>query len=78
MFKRIGYFLIMISFIVLFVFIASYQIDQPDYSLLLLGLALIFLGIFMVIKNRKQTEKADRFRLVRRMRNPRKKNGDEG
>jgi hypothetical protein len=72
MFMRIGIFFIMISVIVLFIFVASYQVDDPNYSLLLGGLALIFIGIFMVIRNRRPTEKAERFRTIRKLRSRKK------
>jgi hypothetical protein len=72
MYKRIGYFLIVASMMVLFVFAASYQVNDPDYKLLLGGLVIIFIGVFMVIKNRRASEKADRFRMLRRMRSRKK------
>lgn len=71
---RIGYFFIMISLLVLFIFAASYQIDDPKYSLLLGGLALIFMGIFMVVRKRRPSEKAERFRTIQKMRSRNKKN----
>ena len=74
MIVRVGYFFIMVSLIVLFAFVASYQVDTPNYSLLLVGLGFIFFGIIIVIKNRQRPEKAERFRLVRRMRSKNKDN----
>ena len=72
MFLRVGYFFIIVSLVVLFTFGASYQVDEPRYSLLLVGLALIFIGILMVIRNRQPSEKADRFRMFRKMRSRKK------
>ncbi|MFC1996508.1 hypothetical protein ACFLXI_02735 [Chloroflexota bacterium] len=77
MFMRIGYFFIIVSLIVLFAFVASYQVDNPDYSLLLGGCALLFIGIFMVIRNRRPSEKAERFRMVHKARSRKNKNGEE-
>ena len=76
MFIRVGYFFIMISMIVLFAFVASYMVDTPNYKFLLGGLAMIFIGVFIVVRNRQPSEKAVRFRMVRKMRS-RNKN-DEG
>lgn len=67
----------MISMIVLFAFFASYMVDTPNYSLLLGGLTLIFIGIFIVLRNRQPSEKAIRFRMVRKMRSRNKNNGEE-
>ena len=72
MYLRIGYFFITASVIVLFVFAASYQVNDPDYKLLLSGLGIIFIGIVMVIRNRRTSEKADRFRMLGRMRSRKK------
>ena len=72
MLLRIGVFFIMISLVVLFVFVASYQIDNPSYSLLLGGLALIFVGVFMVIRNRRPSEGTGRFRSIRKLRSRKK------
>ena len=72
MLSRVGYFLIMISIIMLFVFAASYQVNKPDYGLLLGGLLVIFIGVVIVIKNRRPSEKADRFRTIRKIRSRKK------
>ena len=74
MYLRVGYFFIMVSVIVLFIFVASYQTDDhdPNYGLLLGGLLMIFVGIVMVIRNRRPSEKAERFRMIRKMRSRKK------
>ena len=77
MFVRVGYFFIMVSLIVLFVFFASYQVETPQYNLLLAGLALIFIGVFMILRNRQKSEKAGRFRMVHKMRSRKKQKGED-
>lgn len=68
MYERIGYFFIIVSLLVLFLFVASYQVDEPNYSLMVIGLFFIFIGIVMVVKNHRPSEKAERFRMLRKMR----------
>lgn len=77
MLVRVGYFFIMVSLLVLFVFGASYQVDAPNYKLLLSGLALIFIGVFLVIKNRPPSEDTGRFRRFRKTRSREKQNNEE-
>jgi hypothetical protein len=77
MFERVGYFFIMVSGIVLFVFVASYMVDTPNYYLFLGGVALLIIGFYIVRRNRQQPEKAERFGLVRKMRSRKKKNGEK-
>ena len=73
MLVRVGIFFITISLVVLFVFVASYQVDTPRYSLLLGGFVLILIGVFMIIRNRQPPEKAERFRIFRKMRSRKSK-----
>ena len=68
MFLRVGYFFIIVSVIVLFVFAASYQTEDPNYSLLFGGLLLISIGIVITIKNRRPSEKSERFRMLHKLR----------
>jgi uncharacterized membrane protein HdeD (DUF308 family) len=77
MLVRVGYFFFLVGLLVLFVFVASYQVDAPRYSLLLGGLALVISGIFLVVKNRPASEDAGRFRRFRKTRSGKKQNGDE-
>jgi LPXTG-motif cell wall-anchored protein len=77
MFVRVGYFFIIVSLIVLFVFFASYQVETPQYNLLLAGLALIFIGVFIIIRNRKNSEKAGRFRKVNKIPSRQKQKGED-
>jgi uncharacterized membrane protein HdeD (DUF308 family) len=77
MLVRVGYFFFLVGLLVLFVFIASYQVNVPRYSLLLGGLFLVISGIFLIVKNRPPSEDTGRFRRFRRNRSVKNQNGDE-
>jgi hypothetical protein len=70
---RIGFFFASVGALILFVFAASYMIEEPHYYSCLGGMVCLVLGIVMIIRNRKPSEKAERFRYVRKMRNRKKK-----
>ena len=77
MFERVGYFLIIVSLFVYFAFFASYQSGSSNFYWLFGGIILMALGIIIVRRNRQPSEKAERFRTVRKMRSRKKKNGEE-
>ena len=77
MLVRVGYFFFLVGLLVLFVFVASYQVNVPRYNLLLIGLILIISGVFLVVKNRPSSEDTGRFRRFRRKSSEKKQNGDE-
>lgn len=76
MFVRIGYFFILVSLGVLFLFVASFQVGTPNFRLLLVGLVLLFTGIFVVRRNREPSEGTGRFRMFGRMRSRNNKDGE--
>jgi hypothetical protein len=71
--RQIGMFLVLIGIIVAFIFAASYQLNEPDYSYCLAGVIVVALGAFLIYRNRRTPEPAERFRLMGRLRNRRKK-----
>ena len=77
MLVRVGYFFFLVGLPVLFVFVASYQVNAPRYNLLLIGLFLVISGVFLVVKNRPPSEDTGRFRRFRRKSSEKKQNGDE-
>ena len=77
MLVRVGYFFFLVGLLVMFIFVASYQVNAPRYSLLLLGLFLVISGVFLVVKNRPPSEDAGRFRRFRRNRSEKNQNGDK-
>jgi uncharacterized membrane protein HdeD (DUF308 family) len=76
MLVRVGYFFFLVGILVLFVFVASYQVNVPRYNLLLIGLLLVISGVFLVVKKRPPSEDAGRFRRFRRKRSKENQNGD--
>jgi hypothetical protein len=70
---RIGVFFTSIGALILFIFAASHMIGEPRYEFCAGGIFCLGLGIFMIIRNRKPSEKAERFRYVRKMRSRKKK-----
>lgn len=70
---RIGFFFASVGALVLFVFAASYMIEEPRYDVCVGGMACLGLGIVMIIRNRKPSERAERFRYIRKMRSRKKK-----
>jgi hypothetical protein len=76
MLVRIGYFFIIVSLIMIIIFVTSYQAGMPLYNLFLIGLLLIMLGNFILIRFRKSHEKTERFHLIRKMRSRDKNEGD--
>jgi hypothetical protein len=76
MYVRIGYFFILVSLVVLFLFVASFQVGDPDFRLLLVGLAMLFTGIFAVRRNRKPSERTGRFRMFGKIRSRNNKDGE--
>ena len=77
MLVRVGYFFFLVGLLVMFVFVASYQVNVPRYNLLLIGLILIISGVFLVVKNRPQSEDTGRFRRFRRKGPGKNQNGDK-
>ena len=77
MLVRVGYFFFLVGLLVLFVFVASYQINVPRYSLLLIGLFLVISGVLLVVKNRPPSEDSGRFHRFRRKGSGKNQNGDE-
>lgn len=77
MLVRVGYFFIPVGLLVLFIFGASYQVNVPRYNLLLVGLALVVIGVLLVVKNRPPSEDPGRFRRFRKSRSAKNQNGDE-
>ena len=77
MLVRVGYFFFLVGLLVMFVFVASYQVNVPRYNLLLIGLLLIISGVFLVVKNRPPSEDAGRFRRFRRKGSGKDQNGEK-
>jgi uncharacterized membrane protein HdeD (DUF308 family) len=77
MLVRVGYFFFLVGLLVMFVFVASYQVNAPRYNLLLIGLILIISGVFLVVKNRPPSEDAGRFRRFRRKDPGKNQHGDK-
>jgi uncharacterized membrane protein HdeD (DUF308 family) len=77
MLARVGYFFFLVGLLVLFVFVASYQVNVPRYNLLIIGLFLVISGILLVVKNRPPREDTGRFRRFRRKGSGKNQNGDE-
>ena len=71
--RQIGLFFLFVGVIVVFVFAASLQVDSPEYVLCLIGLASLMLGAFLIYRYRRRPAETDRFRLVGKMRNRKKK-----
>ena len=76
MLVRVGYFFFLVGLLILFVFVASYQVNVPRYNLLLIGLLLVVSGVFLIVKNRPPSEGTGRFRRFRRQRSEKNQNGD--
>ncbi|HBX70050.1 MAG TPA: hypothetical protein DEH25_11915 [Chloroflexi bacterium] len=66
--KRIGQFFFLVGLLIMFVFSASFANGSPYFNLFLIGMALISLGIFMMIRNRKPRSESERFRRMRKLR----------
>jgi hypothetical protein len=77
MLLRVGYFLLPVGLLMLFVFGASYNIDTPRYTLLLGGLAILVVGLLIVAKNRPRSSDTGRFRRFRKNKTGSNGSGDE-
>ena len=71
--RQVGSFFLFVGALVAFVFAASYQIGSPEYTYCLIGLSLISLGAFMIYKSQRKPHEAERFRLIKKMRDRKKK-----
>lgn len=63
--RRVGQFFFFISLIVLVVFFATVQAQQPQYELFLVGLVGIVLGGALTLRNRTSAPSVERFRTLR-------------
>jgi len=70
---RIGVFFTSVGALILFIFAASYMTNEPRYDICLGGMAVLALGMFLIIRYRRPSEKAERFRSIRKMRSRKKK-----
>jgi len=63
---QIGQFLIYIGLIALILFFITDQVNNPYYLVFCAGVLIIFLGIFVMWRNRNPAPPSGRFRLLRR------------
>jgi len=70
---RIGEFLLFIGLIFLTVFYMTDQAGAPNYLLFCSGVPIVLIGAFYMWRGRKPPEKAERFRIFRRLRERQKK-----
>lgn len=71
--RQIGLFFLVVGLLVVFIFAASFQVNQPEYVACLIGLASLMLGAFLIYRYRRRPAETDRFRLIGKMRNRKKK-----
>ena len=71
--SRVGQFFLMVGLVVMFIFVASYQLGDPNFSFFFLGLGALILGAFLIFKHRKRGGEAERFRWIRKMLSRKKK-----
>jgi uncharacterized membrane protein YfcA len=71
--RQVGMFFLFVGMIVVFVFAASLQLGSPEYSYCLIGLLLVILGGYLIYRNRRTPEPAERFRILRRRQKKEKK-----
>jgi hypothetical protein len=62
---RIGQFLLFIALIILIIFFATDQAQEPVYSYFCSGIILLFAGLFLIWRNRKPPPPSERFRILR-------------
>lgn len=62
---RVGIFFIFIGLVVLLLYIASLQADQPNFTLLCIALAGLILGVAIAWRNRQPAASDERFRILR-------------
>jgi len=65
--RRLGQFLVVIGLILLVVFFTTDQSQNPQPGLFFSGLAGVFLGGFLVWRNRPVPKPSERFRSVRKI-----------
>jgi hypothetical protein len=70
---RIGEYLLFIGLIVLIVFFITDQVDAPNYWFFCSGVLIVLIGAFYMWHGRIPPEKAERFRMFRRMKEKQKK-----
>jgi hypothetical protein len=73
---RIGRFFLLIGFLVIFIFMATSQAGNPQYSYFCWGTSGIMLGIYFMWHGHKKTKPSGRFRLFRK-KDKNKKNNKE-
>ena len=71
--RQIGLFFLFVGVIVVFVFAASFQVGSPEYILCLIGLASLMLGALLIFRYRRTPTESDRFRLIGKVRDRKKK-----
>ena len=78
---RVGIFFALVGFVLLALFFASDVQKDPQLILLLLGSFSFFSGIWLIRGNRPQPQKAERFKMIKRLSgeggNPDKKDNDK-
>lgn len=70
---RIGEFLLFIGLITLIVFYITDQVGEPNYLYFCSGALVFLIGAFYMWHGRNPPEKADRFKLIRRIREKQKR-----
>jgi hypothetical protein len=62
---RIGQFLLFIALIILIVFFATDQAQEPVFSYFCWGMIFLFSGLFLIWRGRKPPPPSSRFRILR-------------
>ena len=72
MINRIGVFFLVVGFLAVVIFAASLQENAPDTITLLIAILALVVGFFLATRN-KEPQKAERFRLLKKLSEKRKK-----
>jgi len=71
--RQIGFFFLYIGIIITIIAITSFQIDDPVYGALMLGIGFIIFGIFLAWRYRPPPTESERFKAWKKMTSKKKK-----
>lgn len=76
-YRRIGQFLFLLGFFLVFLFIVTDIGQEPKYELFFWGLVGLIIGAIMIARNRPKPKESGRFRLLRNLRSRDKNEGEK-